>query len=192
VGRGIYISYAGGGACRDCRIVEITPHVFTTIILKGWHHMAKQVREAEPEFSARDVKALVKNVIDHYTAMESAKATYANRCMRERDAMGKLYEKAAQEHAIPQNVAKLHVKIVRKKDELIELMKELDAEEQAIARKMAKLQADPAQLALWNSLPVLKMPKRAANENSKRKTPGVSGEDISAADESAATDQTLN
>jgi len=154
--------------------------------------MAKQAKERDPqEITSRAVKALVKGISERFDAIESAKMTYANRAGREREAMAKLYESAAYE-GIPQKVAKLHVKIVRHTEMIKGWMAELEAIDQATARKMAKAHDNKAVLLLWNDLPTLKVPAKAAKEaafkaeKANGKTKGATGADIAEADDKAA------
>lgn len=176
--------------------------------------MAKEAKEVEVqhrEVTERAVKSMTKRIMERLENIESAKGRYMNAARKERDAMSEIYEGAAHE-GIPQKLAKLHVKVLTKIEELKGLMSELEAEDQAFARKMAKLQADDGQLALWKTMPVLKVPpkiKEAVAEKpkaekpakaadkpkatkaaggSKKKGSGATGADIAKADEAAGSD----
>lgn len=159
--------------------------------------MAKDVKEkgsAQVEVSERAVKSMTKRVFEQLDALETSKAQHMNRARRIREAMATIYESAAAE-GIPQKVAKLHVKILKGVEQLKGWMAELEeAEDQALARKMAKAQNNKSQLALWSELPVLKPTKAQAaasgdkSKNGKSKSkpaPGATGEDIENAEKAA-------
>lgn len=160
--------------------------------------MAKSVKEkgpAEVEVSERAVKSLTKRVFEQLDNLETSKAQHMNRARRIREAMSVVYEGAAAE-GIPQKIAKLHVKIIRTVEQIKGWMAELEAEEQSLARKMAKAQGNKGQLALWSDLPVLKVTKAAvvetaekAKKSAAKKTskaaPGATGQDIDDAEKAA-------
>ena len=157
--------------------------------------MAKNVKEkgpAEVVVSERAIKSMTKRVFEQLDNLETSKAQHMNRARRIREAMAVVYEGAAAE-GIPQKLAKLHVKIIRATEQIKAWMIELEAEEQALARKMAKAQGNKAQLALWSELPVLKVkkpaeeakPEKAAKTNGKAKGDGATGKDIDAAEKAA-------
>jgi hypothetical protein len=125
--------------------------------------VAKEVKEksaAEITLSDRTVKQFTNKIMERFENIESAKGTYMNRARKEREAMSVIYEGLAAQ-GVPQRVSKLHVKILRGVEQLKGWIEELEAEEQAIARKMAKAQGNKEQMSLFAALPVQKVAKAA-------------------------------
>ena len=70
--------------------------------------MAKAAKSGNIEVTPRLVNGVIKDVLEAFDVIESARGTYMNAARRQRDEMATVYERAAQQ-GIPQKVMKLQI-----------------------------------------------------------------------------------
>jgi hypothetical protein len=114
--------------------------------------MAKAAKAVEAEISERMANKFVKDILEHFEAIETAKGKYMNLARRERDGMQTIYEGLAAK-GIPQKAAKTNIKIVRAMERIRGWLADLEADDRRMAQKLAKMQGDKKQLLLFADLP---------------------------------------
>ena len=122
--------------------------------------MAKAAKTADIEITDRTANKFVKDILEHYENIESARGTFMNRARRERDSMTVIYETLAQK-GVSQKSAKVNIKIVRALEKIKGWMTDLEAEDRKMVQKLAKAQGDKKQLLLFAELPAIKEPTKA-------------------------------
>lgn len=150
--------------------------------------MAKSAKAADLDLTERKVASFEKNILEQYELMESKRGSFMNSMRRMRETMASTYEGLAAQ-GVPQKIAKLHIKIMRKQADLKGLIADLDKEERKIAKKLATLgSAGKEQLALFSDLPEAAEPEveeeaeETEVETTARKRPGVSGKELTEAE----------
>jgi len=121
--------------------------------------MAKPAKQREVEITDRIASKFLKDILQRYENIESARGRYMNAARRERDAMVTIFEKMAAQ-GVSQKAAKANIKIVRALSRIQGWMADLEADDRNMARKLARAQQDKKQLLLWNDLPKQKKPER--------------------------------
>ncbi|MES2695098.1 MAG: hypothetical protein V4773_16615 [Verrucomicrobiota bacterium] len=144
--------------------------------------MAKSAKAtAEVDISDRMVNKFVRDMLEQYELIESARGSYMNKARRHRETMTTVLEGLAA-RGVPQKVGKLHIKIIQAQGKLKDMLAELDAEERKIAHKMAKAQGKSEQLALFKDLPPAEaapeVEAKEPKEPKPKKQPGATGKDI--------------
>ena len=122
--------------------------------------MAKAAKTVDVEISDRMASKFVKDILEHYENIESARGTFMNRARRERDAMTVIYEGMAA-RGVSQKASKVNIKIVRALEKIKGWMADLEAEDRKMTMKLAKAQGDKKQLMLFAELPAIKEPTKA-------------------------------
>jgi len=121
--------------------------------------MAKAAKDREVEVTDRVASKFLKDILQRFDNIESARGRYMNAARRERDAMVVIYEKMAAA-GVSQKAAKANVKIVRALQRIQGWMADLEADDRNMARKLARAQNDKKQLLLFGDLPKAKKPER--------------------------------
>ena len=136
--------------------------------------MAKQARAQEVEVSERMANKFVKDILEHFENIESARGTFMNKARREREAMGVIYESMAAK-GISQKSAKTSIKITRALERIKGWMADLEVEDRKMVQRLAKAQGDKKQLLLFGELPPIKAPTKAEREAAaeERKQPDL-------------------
>ena len=122
--------------------------------------MAKAAKAVEVEITDRMANKFVKDILEHFENIESARGTFMNKARREREAMAVIYEGMAA-RGVSQKSAKTNIKIVRALENIKGWMADLEAEDRKMAQKLAKAQGDKRQLMLFGELPAIKPPTKA-------------------------------
>lgn len=110
--------------------------------------MAKSAKSVEVDVPDRVIVKAVRDVLDHYANIESARGHFMKAARDEREAMTAVYESLAA-RGIAQKIAKTEVKIIQLIDRINGLMSELEADERKMVERMAKAQDDNRQLNLF-------------------------------------------
>jgi len=136
--------------------------------------MAKQARAQEVEVSERMANKFVKDILEHFENIESARGTFMNKARREREAMGVIYESMAAK-GISQKSAKTSIKITRALERIKGWMADLEVEDRKMVQRLAKAQGDKKQLLLFGELPPItkKQEREAAAEKEERTQPDL-------------------
>ena len=100
-----------------------------------------------------------REILERYERIESERGKFMRAAQREREAMTTIYE-GLTAFGVPQRVSRTNIKIVRALEKIKAWMAELEADEAAMARKLAKAQHDKQQLALFSELPRQDKPKK--------------------------------
>ena len=136
--------------------------------------MAKAAKSGNIEVTPRLVNGVIKDVLDKFDVIESARGTYMNAARRQREGISAVYERAAQQ-GIPQKVMKLQIRIEQTQSKLSSLITELEGEERAMLEKVVRAHGEKTQLALFPDLPAGM--KAARGGPRKRKKTAVVSED---------------
>lgn len=136
--------------------------------------MAKAAKSGNIEVTPRLVNGVIKDVLDKFDVIESARGTYMNAARRQREGISAVYERAAQQ-GIPQKVMKLQIRIEQTQTKLSSLITELESEERAMLEKVVRAHGEKTQLALFPDLPA--GAKAARGGPRKRKKTAVVSED---------------
>jgi hypothetical protein len=110
--------------------------------------MAKQAKHVELDIPDRVITKAVRDVLDRYANIESARGTFMSAARIERKAMTEVYQSLAA-RGIPHRVAKTEIKIIQLIDKINSLMAELELEDRKMVAKMARAQEDNRQLSLF-------------------------------------------
>lgn len=129
--------------------------------------MAKAAKMMDVEISERMANKFVKDILEHFEAIESARGTFMNRARRERDAMTVIYEGMAAK-GVSQKASKVNIKIIRALEKIKGWMTDLEAEDRKMVAKLAKAQGDKKQLLLFAELPAIKEPTKAEQRARER------------------------
>ena len=124
--------------------------------------MAKAAKSqpAEVEIPDRVITKAVKDILDRFANIETARGRYMNAARAERDAMATVYENLAA-RGIPQKAAKTEIKIVRALEQIKGWVADLENEDRKMVEKLAKAQGDKRQLLLFGELPPIPKPTKA-------------------------------
>jgi len=124
--------------------------------------MAKPAKSqsTETEVSDRVINKAVKDILDRYSNIETARGRYMNAARAERDAMATVYENLAA-RGVTQKAAKTEIKIIQLIGKVTGLLAELEEEDRKMVERLAKAQDDKKQLELLFDTPAPK-PKREA------------------------------
>ena len=122
--------------------------------------MAKAAKTVEVEITDRMASKFVKDILERFENIESARGTFMNKARREREAMATIYEGMAA-RGVSQKSAKTNIKIVRALEQIKGWMADLESEDRKMAQKLAKAQGDKKQLMLFGELPPVKGPTKA-------------------------------
>ena len=120
--------------------------------------MAKAAKSGNIEVTPRLVNGVIKDVLDKFDVIESARGTYMNAARRQREGISAVYERAAQQ-GIPQKVMKLQIRIEQTQTKLSSLITELEGEERAMLEKVVRAHGERTQLALFPDLPAGTKPR---------------------------------
>jgi hypothetical protein len=146
--------------------------------------MAKQAKEVDTaEITPRIVNAMIKDVLEGFANIDSAKGKYMSAAKRQRELIGAVYERAAQK-GIPQVVAKLQVEIERLQMKLAGKITDLEIENRKLLQRVIKARGNKTQLALFADLPAMPKPTKAEREaeaKAEKEFPGVTGEELTGA-----------
>jgi hypothetical protein len=144
--------------------------------------MAKAAKSGNIEVTPRLVNGVIKDVLDKFDVIESARGTYMNAARRQRDAIANVYERAAQQ-GIPQKVMKLQIKIEQTQAKLTGLITELEEENRAMLEKVVRAHGVPTQMALFPDMPAGVKPraKRGGRKAKVSVTEDTVGEPVGAA-----------
>jgi hypothetical protein len=142
--------------------------------------MAKAAKSGNIEVTPRLVNGVIRDVLDKFDVIESARGTYMNAARRQRDAISTIYERAAQQ-GIPQKVMKLQIKIEQTQAKLAGLITELEAEERAMLEKVVRAHGVPTQMALFPDMPSGVKPKRGGRKPKAQVAEDTMGEPVGAA-----------
>jgi hypothetical protein len=145
--------------------------------------MAKAAKSGNIEVTPRLVNGVIKDVMEAFDMIESARGTYMNAARRQRDKMASVYERAAQQ-GIPQKVMKLQIKIEQTQAKLTGLITELEEENRAMLEKVVRAHGVPTQLALFPDIApagVRPRAKRGARKAKAQVTEDTMGEPVGAA-----------
>ena len=130
--------------------------------------MAKAAKTVEIEITDRVANKFVRDIIERYENIESARGTFMNKARREREAMTSIYEGMAAK-GVSQKSAKTNIKIVRALEQIKGWMADLEAEDRKMAQKLAKAQGDKRQLMLFGELPAMPKPTKAEKAEAEAK-----------------------
>jgi hypothetical protein len=140
--------------------------------------MAKSAKHIDTEITERVANKFVKDILEHFDNIESARGKFMNTARRERDAMVVIYEYMAA-RGVSQKSAKTEIKIVRALERIKGWLADLEAEDRKMVQKLAKAQGDKRQLLLFAELPPIpkqtKAELRAAAEADRPKLELVEG-----------------
>jgi len=156
--------------------------------------MAKAANTREIEISERAERTFVKDILQRFENIESARGSFMNKARREREAMAEIYEGLAA-RGFSQKIAKLHIETIRLEEKLKGKYAEMDSEERKIALKLAKARGDKKQLLMFGELPPAAKPPKPEKDDddgkqgdiegaiaAKKKGSGASGDDLAQAD----------
>ena len=90
--------------------------------------MAKAAKDREVEVTDRVASKFLKDILQRFDNIESARGRYMNAARRERDAMVVIYEKMAAA-GVSQKAAKANIKIVRALQRIQGWMADLEADD---------------------------------------------------------------
>jgi len=123
--------------------------------------MAKSAKMTETvaDLSEKRVNKFLKDVLERYDAIESARGRFMNTARREREQMTALYEGMASA-GVSQKSARLNVKVHRALEKIRGWIADAEAEDRKMAQKLAKAQKAKHQLALFADLPKQEAPKK--------------------------------
>jgi hypothetical protein len=124
--------------------------------------MAKAAKSqpAETEVPDRVINKAVKDILDRYSNIETARGRYMNAARAERDAMATVYENLSA-RGIPQKAAKTEIKIIQLIEKVHGLLAELEEDNRKMVERMAKAQDDKKQLELLFDTPAPKTKREA-------------------------------
>ena len=148
--------------------------------------MAKAAKSGNIEVTPRLVNGVIKDVLDKFDVIESARGTYMNAARRQREGISAVYERAAAQ-GIPQKVMKLQIRIEQTQSKLTGLITELEEEQRTMLEKVVRAHGVPTQLALFPEGAGKAAPraKRASGPRKARKSKTVTedtmGEPVGAA-----------
>ena len=114
--------------------------------------MAKSAKQADVEFTERDVKKFISDILEHHANIESAKGAYMRQARSERDGMNSIYEGMAA-RGLAQKIAKTEIKIIQLIEQVKRLTAEMDADQRKMLEKVARMQGDKKQLSLLLEVP---------------------------------------
>lgn len=134
--------------------------------------MAKAAKSGNIEVTPRLVNGVIKDVLEAFDVIESARGTYMNAARRQRDKMATVYERAASQ-GIPQKVMKLQIKIEQTQAKLTGLITELEEENRAMLEKVVRAHAVPQQMALFPDMPAAGVKTKRAGGRKPRKAATV-------------------
>jgi len=137
--------------------------------------MAKAAKSIEPEIGERTVNKFVGEILERYAAIETLRGKFMLGARREREAMAAAYEVLAAK-GVPQKSSKAFIANIRALERIKGRHIDLEADEQRMVQKLAKLQNDRRQLMLFGELP--KQPKAER----KPKANGTSATDLQEAE----------
>jgi hypothetical protein len=129
--------------------------------------MAKAAKSGNIEVTPRLVNGVIKDVMEAFDVIESARGTYMNAARRQRDKMATVYERAASQ-GIPQKVMKLQIKIEQTQAKLTGYITELEDEHRVMLEKVVRAHAVPQQMALFPDLPAAAKAKRGAGRKPRK------------------------
>ena len=156
--------------------------------------MAKAAKSKDVEISERVVNRIIRDILEKYSELETARGSFMNRARRIREGIQGVIDEAAA-RGIPPKLTKLTIKIEQAQAKLQAMMAELDAEERKLLRKIVVAHGDKAQLQLFNDLPpavaapeevVIPDEKAEKKPKAAKKAKGVTGEELAQADKAAA------
>jgi hypothetical protein len=146
--------------------------------------MAKAAKTVEVEVTERMANKFVKDILERFDNIESARGKYMNAARREREAMETIYEGLAA-RGVSQKSAKTEIKIVRALEKIKGWVAELEADDRRMVERLAKAQGDKKQLLLFGELPPIpkqtKAEEKVKAEKEEKKFPGVTGDDLTEA-----------
>jgi len=155
--------------------------------------MAKAAKTKDIEISDRLVNKIIRDILEKYSELETARGSFMNRARRIREGIQGVVDEAAA-RGIPPKLTKLTIKIEQAQKKLQAMMAELDAEERKLLKRIVVAHGDKAQLQLFNDLPpAVAAPKEVVIADSKaekkppkaKKAKGVTGEELAQADQAA-------
>jgi len=114
--------------------------------------MAKQAKQASVEFTERDVKKFVADILERQANIESAKGAYMRQARSERDGMNSIYEGMAA-RGLAQKIAKTEIAILGLIERIKRLTAEMDSDQRKMLEKVARMQGDKKQLSLLLEVP---------------------------------------
>ena len=129
--------------------------------------MAKAAKSGNIEVTPRLVNGVIKDVLEAFDVIESARGTYMNAARRQRDKMATVYERAASQ-GIPQKVMKLQIKIEQTQAKLTGLITELEEEHRTMLEKVVRAHAVPQQMALFPDMPSGVKAKRGSGRKPRK------------------------
>ena len=133
--------------------------------------MAKSAKQqASVEFTDRDVRKAVSDVMDRYARIESARGSFMLAARREREGMQAVFESLAAK-GVPQRVSKVEIQIIRLIERIKKLIADLEAEDRKMVEKLARAQDDRRQLSLFSDVP--KPPKPPKEAKAKKAKPAL-------------------
>lgn len=129
--------------------------------------MAKAAKSQPTETDVPDrvINKAVKDIMERFANIETARGRYMNAARAERDAMATVYENLAA-RGIPQKAAKAEIKIIQLMNKIDGLFADLEEENRKLVEVMAKAQDDQKQMSL-----LLEAPKAKAKKESKASEP---------------------
>jgi hypothetical protein len=122
--------------------------------------MAKAAKSVEVEVTERMANKFVKDILEHFENIESARGKFMNAARKEREAMTVIYEGLAA-RGVSQKSARAEIKIVRALEKIKGWVADLEAEDRKMVQKLAKAQGDKKQLLLFAELPPMAKQTRA-------------------------------
>jgi hypothetical protein len=125
--------------------------------------MAKAAKTVDVEITERMANKFLRDILERYENIETARGKYLNATRREREAMTVIYENMAHK-GVSQKSAKTNVKIARALEKIKGWLSDLEAEDRKMAQRLAKAQGDKKQLLLFGELPPMPKPTRAERE----------------------------
>jgi len=143
--------------------------------------MAKAAKEVDLEITDRMANKFVRDILERYENIESARGTFMNKARREKEAMVTIYEGMAA-RGVSQKSAKTNIKIVRALEKIKGWVADLEAEDRKMVTKLAKAQGDKKQLLLFAELPAMAKQTKAEREEKTKRHPGVTGEELTEAE----------
>jgi hypothetical protein len=126
--------------------------------------MAKPAKTPNIDLTDKIAIKFVKDILERFEAIESAKGVYMNRAQRERQGMQTIYETMSA-RGISQKSAKTNIRIIRLLQKAKALIADLAEDDAKTAKALAKAQRDKQQLMLWSDLPAQAKPKKAKGDN---------------------------
>jgi hypothetical protein len=129
--------------------------------------MAKAAKAVEAEISEKMATKFVKDILEHFENIESARGTFMNKARREKEAMATIYEGMAA-RGVSQKSSKTNIKIIRALEKIKGWMADLEIEDRKMVQKLAKAQGDKKQLLLFAELPPMPKPEREAKVKAEK------------------------